>query len=81
MPWNDSERRDNFSKTLLKMKTVFDADPEAAVRSQNFIQTFHQFIAEDLTSHLTLKARTQNIRASKKRKSSDHSNQKMLTSP
>jgi hypothetical protein len=62
MPWTDSERRENFSKTLLKMKTVFDADPEAAVRSQNFIQTFHQFVAEDLTSHLTSKARTQNIR-------------------
>lgn len=61
MPWTDSERREHFSKTLLKMKTVFDAAPEAAVRSQNFIQTFHQFIAADLTSHLTPKARTQNI--------------------
>lgn len=38
------------------MKTLFEADPEAAVRSQSFIQTFHRFIADDLRGFLTKKA-------------------------
>lgn len=62
MPWTDSERRTRFGETLLEMKTVFEKNPEAAVRSQNFIQTFHQFIKEDLASHLTPQAKKQNIR-------------------
>lgn len=62
MPWTNSERQEHFSETLLKMKTVFEENPEAAVRSQNFIQTFHQFIADDLTSHLTPQAKKQSIR-------------------
>lgn len=62
MPWNDSERREHFSETLLKMKTVFEENPATAVRSQNFIQTFHKFIADDVTSHLTPQAKKQNIR-------------------
>lgn len=61
MPWTDSERRAHFTTTLLTMKTVFETNPEAAVRSQAFIQTFHQFIAEDLRSHLTSQAKKENI--------------------
>jgi hypothetical protein len=68
MPWTDSERRTRFGETLLEMKTVFEKNPEAAVRSQNFIQTFHQFIKEDLASHLTPQAKKQNIRVEQEAK-------------
>lgn len=68
MPWTDSERRTRFGETLLEMKTVFEKNPEAAVRSQNFIQTFHQFIKEDLASHLTPQAKKQHIRVEQEAK-------------
>lgn len=56
MPWNDAEREAKLDGVLLDMKTVFEANPESAVRSQEFIQTFHHFIAEDLRGFLTSKA-------------------------
>lgn len=56
MPWDNNERRVKLSEVLLEMKTLFEADPEAAVRSQGFIQTFHRFIADDLRGFLTTKA-------------------------
>ena len=61
MPWTNNERRERFNMTLLKMKALFEADPAAAVRSQNFIQTFHRFIASDLESHLTSQAKNAGI--------------------
>lgn len=38
------------------MKATYEADPQAAVRSQGFIRVLHSFIAEDLKSRLHPKA-------------------------
>ena len=48
--------------TLSKMKRIFERDPEVAVRSQEFIKTFHSFIADDLRSFLTKKATNAGVR-------------------
>ncbi len=44
------------------MKEIFERDPEAAVRSQEFIQTFHNFIAADLRSFISAKATKAGVR-------------------
>ncbi|MCI9890164.1 hypothetical protein JT358_17185 [Micrococcales bacterium 31B] len=56
MSWSDDEREERLASTLAEMNRIFKVDPEAAVRSQEFIQTFHNFIAEDLRAFLTKKA-------------------------
>lgn len=53
MPWTIAEREHRLLEILRQMKEIFERDPEAAVRSQEFIQTFHHFIAADLDSYLT----------------------------
>lgn len=56
MPWDSNKRERELITTLEKMKVIFNRDPEAAVRSQEFIKTFHAFIADDLRSFITKKA-------------------------
>lgn len=56
MPWTDDEREARIQDVLDSMKTIFRADPEKAVRSQEFIQAFHSFIADDFRAFLTKKA-------------------------
>jgi len=53
MAWENDEREERLHDTLVTMKKIFEADPEKAVRSQEFIKTFHGFIAEDLRGFLT----------------------------
>lgn len=43
------------------MKTKYDKDPVNAVRSQSFIKMFHRYIADDLRSRLTAKARKDGV--------------------
>jgi len=56
MPWSRQERITQLDSALNKMLEIFTLDPENAVRSQEFIQTFHNFIADDLRSFLTDRA-------------------------
>ena len=62
MPWTNAERDRRLLEVLQEMKENFERDPEAAVRSQAFIQTFHRFIATDLDSFLSPAARRAGIR-------------------
>jgi hypothetical protein len=62
MPWSPSEREQRLLEALESMKETFIRDPEAAVRSQEFIKTFHAFIADDLRSFVTSKAANAGIR-------------------
>lgn len=62
MPWSSEERERRLLTALESMKTIFNRDPEAAVRSQEFIKTFHAFIADDLRSFLTEKAANAGVR-------------------
>ncbi len=62
MAWTNEERERQLLRVLSNMKEIFERNPEAAVRSQEFIKTFHRFIAEDLESFLTPKARRAGIR-------------------
>ena len=62
MSWTADERDQRLNEVLLRMKDIFVADPEAAVRSQEFIQTFHKFIADDLRAFLTSKASRAGVR-------------------
>lgn len=62
MAWTREEREERLLSVLADMKGIFDRDPEGAVRSQGFIQTFHRFIAEDVESFLTEKSRQAGIR-------------------
>jgi hypothetical protein len=62
MAWTHEEREQRLMSALEDMKAIFIADPEAAVRSQAFIQTFHKFIAEDFKAFLTPKAVRAGIR-------------------
>lgn len=50
--WTPMEREARFQETLEKMSSIFKADPDHAVRSQEFIKTFHNFIADDLRAFL-----------------------------
>jgi hypothetical protein len=43
------------------MDMIYRADPVAAVRGQHFIKTLHGFIAEDLESRLSTKARNRGV--------------------
>ncbi|XAS78291.1 hypothetical protein V3G39_17835 (plasmid) [Dermatophilaceae bacterium Sec6.4] len=56
MPWTNEEREERLQDILESMKAIFQADPEKAVRSQEFIQTFHSFVADDFRAFLTTKA-------------------------
>lgn len=56
MPWSSEERQERFAVVLSEMRDIFRADPTHAVRSQEFIKTFHNFIAEDLEAFLLPKA-------------------------
>lgn len=62
MAWTNEERERRLLDVLANMKIIFERDPEAAVRSQEFIQTFHRFIADDLNEFLTDKAKRAGIR-------------------
>jgi len=62
MAWTEDERGDRLDEVLVRMKTIFEADPENAVRSQEFIKTFHSFIAEDLRGFITPKAKRAGVR-------------------
>lgn len=62
MPWTYDEREQRLLEVLGAMKEIFERDPEAAVRSQEFIKTFHSFIAEDLRGFLTKKAKRAGVR-------------------
>lgn len=62
MTWTSEEREAKLITVLSEMKQIFDADPEAAVRSQGFIQAFHKFIAEDVSQYLTVKAKAAGVR-------------------
>jgi len=56
MAWTPSHREQQLSSVLQRMKSIFEANPENAVRSQEFIKAFHGFIAQDLRSFITRKA-------------------------
>ena len=56
MPWSPEERHERLTEALTDMKTIFETDPIHAVRSQEFIKTFHKFIAKDLEGFLLPKA-------------------------
>lgn len=62
MGWTNEDRERRLLDVLQEMKEIFEIDPEVAVRSQGFIQTFHSFIAEDLRSFLTAKAKRAGVR-------------------
>ena len=62
MTWTPNDREDQLINVLQRMKDIFERDPEAAVRSQEFIKTFHNFIAQDLDSFITPKARAAGVR-------------------
>lgn len=62
MPWSPVERKLMLDQSLKEMNRIFTEDPEAAVRSQAFIQTFHRFIASDLDSYLTPKAKKAGVK-------------------
>lgn len=62
MSWTSDERDQRLDEVLSRMKDIFEADPEAAVRSQEFIQTFHSFVAADLRAFLTAKASRAGVR-------------------
>lgn len=62
MSWDDAQRESMLRSTLLEMKNLYENDPEAAVRSQEFIQRFHQFIANDLNGFLTPQAKKAGVR-------------------
>lgn len=52
----------DLQKCLREMKDIYWANPVAAVRSQNFIQTLHQYIEDDLNEKLSNKAKRKGIR-------------------
>ncbi|MEN4904629.1 hypothetical protein [Luteimonas sp. TWI1437] len=62
MTWTPAQRADEFLAVLRRMKVIFELNPEAAVRSQEFIKTFHSFIARDLGSFITPKARRAGVK-------------------
>ena len=62
MTWTPNDREDQLINVLQRMKDIFERDPEAAVRSQEFIKTFHNFIAQDLDSFITPKARAAGVK-------------------
>lgn len=62
MAWTPTDREHRLIDVLQRMKGIFEANPEAAVRSQEFIKTFHRFIAQDLDSFITPKARAAGVK-------------------
>jgi len=62
MSWNQDEREQKLHETLEEMKRIFTEAPEAAVRSQAFIKTFHKFIADDFRAFLTPRAKRSGIK-------------------
>lgn len=62
MAWTPTQRESELGAVLAQMKDVFEVNPEAAVRSQEFIKMFHSFIARDLDSFITRKARRAGVR-------------------
>ena len=62
LPWSQSQRDAELERCLVEMKSLFFKDPEAAVRSQNFIKRFHTFIQQDFESFLTKKAKNAGIK-------------------
>ena len=62
MSWTLKKRENLLLHTLQRMKEIFEDNPEAAVRSQAFIKEFHHFIAEDLNSFITRRARAAGVK-------------------
>lgn len=53
---------------LKKMKDIYWKDPSAAVRSQSFIQTLHEYLEEDCRSRLSQRAVNKGIRVQREAK-------------
>ncbi|KFJ06481.1 hypothetical protein BTHE_1374 [Bifidobacterium thermophilum] len=52
----------DIEQCLRKMQKIYQQDPVNAVRSQNFIQTLHAYVEDDLNEHLSNKAKRKKIR-------------------
>lgn len=50
------DNRKRYEYCLIQMKEIYEDDPVKAVRSQSFIKTLHNAIAEELKEHLSEKA-------------------------